>query len=229
MNPFYKVIIDKGIAISKEAAASLFTNVDKIEILKLGIDVKRFKYNEEIRDVLRKELNIGDRTVYGHIGRFDEHKNHEFLVKVFYEIQRQDPNSVLLLVGTGDRFNKIKDKVKLLGIRDKVIFTGFVYNANEYYNCIDKFIFPSVHEGLGVSIIEALTSGLPTFINTSIPDIANISNNLHRIESTSPTVWSRIILNTPKTNRGRAYKTTIESGYDIKECINQLHDIYENL
>ena len=229
LNSFYRVIIDKGLAVSKESAASLFTNPDKAEIIKLGIDVKQYKFNQEKREQLQKELGITGKEVYGHIGRFDENKNHEFLIKVFYEIQRQQPNSVLVLVGQGPLLNKIKQQVKSLNLKDKVIFVGYKENANEYYNCMDKFIFPSVHEGLGVSIIEALTSGLPVFINDTIPNIADISPNLTRIYSTSPTVWSRAILNKTKTNRTRAYKNTIEKGYDLKECIKQIHDIYDNV
>lgn len=229
LNPFYRVIIDKGVAVSQEAAASLFTKPEKAEIIKLGIDVKRYKFNQDLRDKLQRELGIAGKEVYGHIGRFDKNKNHEFLIKVFYEITRQQPDSVLLLVGEGPLFDDIKRQVKLLNLTDKVIFTGFKLNANDYYNCMDKFIFPSEHEGLGVSIIEALTSGLPVFINDTIPNIADISPNLTRIYSTSPTVWSRAILNKTKTNRQRAYKNTIEKGYDLKECINELHDIYENV
>lgn len=229
LNPFYRVIIDKGVAVSEESAASLFTKPELAEIIKLGIDVKRYKFNEDIRIKLQKELGITGKTVYGHIGRFDVNKHHEFLVKVFYEIVRQQPDSVLLLVGEGPLFESVKEQVRSLNLTDKVIFTGFKLNANDYYNCMDKFIFPSEHEGLGISIIEALTSGLPVFINTTIPNIVDISPNLTRIYSTSPTVWSRAIMNKSKVNRQRAYKHTIEKGFDLKECINQLHDIYENV
>ena len=229
LNPFYRVIIDKGVATSKEAASSLFTNPEKAIILKQGIDVKRYKFNEELRIKLQKELGIVGKDVYGHIGRFDKNKNHEFLIKVFYEIQRQQPDSVLVLVGEGPLLEQVKEQVRSLNLTSKVIFTGFRLNANDYYNCMDKFIFPSEHEGLGVAIIEALTSGLPVFINTTIPTIVDISPNLTRIYSTSPTVWSRAVLNKTKTNRQRAYKNTIAKGYDIKECINQLHEIYENV
>ena len=222
--PFYKKKIDIFLSCSKEAS---FTNDSTI--IKNGIDIEKYKYNEKIREEYRNKLNIKDKKVYGHIGRFDTNKNHDFLIDVFYEIQKKEKNSILLLIGEGESISKIKDKVNNLNINDKVIFLGSRNDTYNLLNAMDIFIFPSIKEGLGLSIIESLTSGLPTYVSNGIPEEANISNNFHRINDFNTNNWVKIILKDKKSKRNNSYKDTINSGYDIKESTKELEKIYKDL
>ena len=152
-------------------------------MLKNGVDIEKYKYNEKVREEYRKKLNIDKKIVYGHVGRFHPQKNHEFLIDLFYEISLKQDNSILLLVGDGELIDRIKNKVKELKLEDKVLFLGFREDIDKLMNAMDYFLFPSLYEGLGIVTIEAQTSGLLTFVSKEIPEDANITSNFYRIDS----------------------------------------------
>lgn len=228
LNPLYIKLTDVQLSCSKNASKSLYTNEKNVIILKNGVDVNKYKYNEKIRNKIRKKLNIENKIVYGHVGRFEKEKNHYFLIDLFYELQKNN-DSVLLLVGTGSLENKIKDKVINLGIQDKVIFLGFKDNIGELLCAMDLFIFPSLCEGLGISVIEAQTSGLPTVVSSCVPEEANISDRFIKIFSYNKEEWVKQILKIGKIERKNCYKDTIKHGYDIKKCSKELEKIYKKL
>lgn len=228
LNPLYRSLTDVQLSCSKGALKSLYTKDKNVIILKNGIDVNKYKYNEKIRNKIRKELNIENKIVYGHVGRFEKQKNHNFLIDLFYELQKHN-DSVLLLVGTGSLENEIKENVINLGIQDKVIFLGFKDNIGELLCAMDVFIFPSLYEGLGISVIEAQTSGLPTVVSSFIPEEANISDRFIKIFSYNKEEWVKQILKIRKSRRNKCYINTIKHGYDIKECSKELEKIYIEL
>ena len=228
LNPLYRKLTNVHMACSKEAATSLFTKTDDVIIIKNGIDTNEFKFNEKIRNDYRKKLNIENKIVYGHVGRFDEQKNHIFLIDVFYEIQKKQ-DAVLLLVGTGNLENEIKEKVKQLKIENKVLFLGFRKDISNLLNSIDIFLFPSLYEGLPIAAIESQTSGLPTLVSSGITEEANISNNFHKINTFNIKDWTKEILNIKQKDRTNAYENTKEKGFDIKTTAKQLEQIYKDL
>ena len=227
-NPIYRKITNVHLTCSNAASESLYTKVDDVILIKNGIDVNKFKYNKNIREKIRKELNINNKLVYGHVGRFSKQKNHDFLIDLFYELQK-NKDCVLLLIGTGPLEDTIKNKVKKLNITDKVLFLGFREDINYLLNAIDIFIFPSLYEGLPVSLIEAQTNGLPIVTTSNISNEANISNNYYVIDNYDINNWLNTILNVKLGNRENAYKNAIKNGYDIIDISNKLEKIYKNL
>ena len=182
LKPFSKVFATDYFACSELAGRWLFGNrtfnKGKVKIITNAIEIDKFLFNEEIRNQMRKELNIEDKFVVGHIGRFVEQKNHTFLVDVFYEVQKERPNSVLLLIGDGPLLEEIKEKIKRLGIQDKVIFAGVHKHPERYYQAMDVFVLPSLYEGLGMVLIEAQVNGLPCIISNNIPQDAVYNQNV---------------------------------------------------
>lgn len=227
LNPLYRKMIDVKLACSKEAAKSLFAKTENVKIIKNGIEIGKFKYNEKIRNEYRRKIGIENKIVYGHIGRFSKQKNHEFLIDLFYEIQKKQ-DAILLLVGTGELENMIKEKARQLYIENKVIFLGFREDTNNIFNSMDFFIMPSLYEGLPVSIIEAQTSGLHVFVSKGISDEAKINENFSKINSFDTKEWTNFILNAKVVDRTNAYNDVIKAGYDIKDTCRELEQIYIN-
>ena len=230
LNPLYNKMIDEVITCSDKATYSLLKNkyIKKrnIYILKNGINIDEFKYNKKLRNKYIKEYNLKDKVVYGHVGAFDKVKNHEYLINLFYKIQKQQ-DSILLLIGEGPLLNDIKNKVIELNIEDKVLFLGFKDNINEILNCIDIFILPSFTEGLGIAAIEAQTNGLITYCSKGIPEEAKISPHFRFFDlNDNIDELANKIINEKKIERKNAYKYTIENGYDIKNACKQLEQIY---
>lgn len=225
LNPLFCKMVDVKLSCSKEASKSLFTNAEGVKIIKNGINVEQLKYDEKIRNKYREDLCIGNKIVYGHVGRFDKQKNHEFLINLFYEIQKVQ-DSILLLVGTGELESNIKENVKKLNMEDKVVFLGFKEDIGNWLSCMDYFLFPSLYEGLGIVLIEAQTSGLPVFVSNSIPSEANITKNFYRINTFNINEWISKIFSVKLSNRKDSYLDTIKAGYDITNTCNELEKIY---
>lgn len=124
--PFLKRVGTEYVAVSGLAAKWMYPNVsvNKVILIKNGIDLQKFRYDVKVRRKIRKKLNLDDKYVLGHVGRFAYQKNHIFLLKVFKKWLKNHPNSILLLVGEGKDKNKIYDFAKRNNILDNIIFYG---------------------------------------------------------------------------------------------------------
>ena len=132
-----------------------------------AIDVERFIYNPEIRNKIRKENDLENKHVVGHVGRFMAQKNHTFLLDVFAEVLKIDSQAHLVLLGDGELMDEIKRKTADLGISEHVTFVGNVGNANEWYQAFDCFVLPSIWEGLvfNKALMEKLKQYKPSVIS----------------------------------------------------------------
>lgn len=134
-----------------------------------GVDLKRFEFDINKRNQMRMTLGIKeDMMILGHIGRLSTPKNHKFLLNVFNQYHKINSNSRLLLVGDGELFDSIKQHINKLDINDAVIMTGSKQNTEDYYQIMDIFLFPSLWEGLPVSVVEAQANGLQCIISDVI-------------------------------------------------------------
>lgn len=196
---------------------------EKYEVIPNGIDFGRFSYNSAKRESLRAELFLDHRVVIGHVGRFVNEKNHEFVIKVFEEYLKQDPNAVLLLIGDGEKREHIHQFVCKKGLEDRVIFTGEVTNVEEYYSAMDVFLFPSLYEGLGIVLIEAQSQGLPCVISERIPSEVVINDNCTALSLNADiSVWTDALA---KANRIEAISPKMQE-YDSCVSAAKLAQIY---
>ncbi len=222
---------DYAIACSDKAGEWLFGNSEYM-VLKNAVDTDRFSFNHEARSEFRKKLGISEKTfVAGHVGLFNEQKNHTFLIDIFYELQKKNPDSVLLLLGEGHLQEQIKDKIKQLKIEDKVIFTGNVSDTENYYSVMDAFVMPSLHEGLPLTLVEAQCSGLPCIISDTITKSVNLTKNIEFLSLDDTSVkWADEILKKVNLADRKSYDDEIaKHGYSIKHEAAKLTDFYRKI
>ena len=162
LRPFSKIFANRFFACSEHAGRWLFgKKFDKKGILiNNAIDSGIFDYNEKVRDEVRKDLNIENKLVIGHVGRFIEQKNHYKIIEVFDKCYKKNKDVVLLLIGEGKLKKEIISKCFDLGLQKNVIFLGQRDDVNRIFQAMDVFLFPSLYEGLGMVLIEAQCSGL---------------------------------------------------------------------
>lgn len=216
------------IACSKEAGIALYGKNSSFKVINNGIDINKFKYNAEIRNKIRKQLNIENKFVVGHIGRFDKQKNHDFLIDIFNEIYKQEKNAILILLGEGQLQKNIKGKVKNLNLQNSVMFLGNQSNVNEFYQAMDVFVLPSLHEGLPIVGVEAQTSGLPCFFSDTISKDLNIINSYFLPLENSEKYWTNEILKIyANFNRVDVSQKVVDFKYDITNTINKIKQLYE--
>lgn len=204
---------------------------DNFYILNNAIDAKKFAINEEIRNGKRKEFHLEEKLVVGHIGRFHTQKNHTFLIDIFKAVSDQNENAVLMLVGDGELRQSIDKKVQDLGMDDKVIFTGVRSDIPELLQAMDVFAFPSLYEGLPVTLVEAQASGLPCIVSDTITDEVYFTDLIKSLNlNSSLNEWVDEILKYSKDSmRRNITNEIIDAGYDIEKNSNWVENFYAKL
>ncbi|MBM7685771.1 glycosyltransferase family 1 protein [Defluviitalea raffinosedens] len=216
---------------SKAAGSFLYgekyLKTEKVKIINNAIDCEKYKFDPNIRSVMRKKLGIEKNLVIGHIGRFNKQKNHSFLIDLFYLIQKKEKNAKLLLVGDGPLFQTIQEKVKKLNLNNNVIFLGRRKDIPDILQAMDIFLLPSLFEGLPVVGVEAQASGLPVVFSNSITQEICLFNYKYLDLNQSPEYWAQEVLSIDRNcNRIQAFLNVKEKGFDIKEEAKKLENIY---
>ena len=201
----------------------------EVKLINNAIEINKFLYDDTKRKELRNKFNISNNDiVIGHVGRFDEQKNHKFLISIFKKLIDIDDSYKLILIGDGHLKFNIKEMVKEFNIENKVIFISSCDNVNEFYNMFDIFILPSLFEGLGIVAIEAQVNGLSCVLSDTIPREVKISNNIKFISLNDEGMWINSIKSCDIQNRDRYmnYELFTRSGYDIKIESKKLQETY---
>lgn len=200
-------------------------------ILNNATYLDRFYYDERIRNKIREDMNLKNKFVVGHIGRLNYVKNHKFLVNVFSEIAKIKPNSVLLIVGDGEERENIENLCRKLGVFENVIFTGIRKDVENLLNAMDIFVFPSLHEGLPMTLVEAQATKLPCLVADTVSDYAKMNSNFEFFSlEKSAKEWAEkaVELYDENKNRIEISNEKVIENYDIKNIAKQLEKIYLN-
>lgn len=227
------------LAASREAANSLFEGSWGIDprrrIFYCGIDLEPFRATVHPASI-RAKLGIpADAFVVGHVGRFDEAKNHAFLVDVASEIAKHEPNMRLLLVGDGSLRPAIQHRVAKTSLADKVIFAGMRPDVPSLMRgAMDVFVLPSLREGLPLAGLEAQAAGLPSILSDIISEELDVVNLLIRRLSLSQSAskWAETILAARGTvlpsARQEALSSIAGGDFDIANSARKLESLYDD-
>lgn len=221
-------------ACGKEAAEWLFGKelATKAIIQTNAIDTYQFVFRQEIRFAKRIELGISNGTkVICHVGRFDPVKNHRFILDIFEAFLRNHQDAMLILIGDGMLQKQMEEKTKKMGIERNVMFLGTRGDVHELLQAADVFLFPSIFEGLPVSLIEAQCTGLPCLISQNIPREVMVTDIVEQLSlNNDANSWANKLwemLNKP--NRRSEYAQNVaNSGYDIHKNAEWLQNFYLN-
>ncbi len=231
LRPLAKVNATHYAACSKYAGEWLFgkKSMEKgeVTVFNNAIDLDKFKYNEAIRIDARKELGIEDKFVVGHIGRFCYQKNHEFLIRIFAGVHKQNKDAVLLLIGSGELVGEVKNQIQQLGLTDCVIMLGNRNDCNRLYQAMDVFVLPSRYEGLPVVGVEAQASGTPCMFSTAMTKEAKMLDSTKMLDlDTSIDIWVDEILSVQKENFTCVITQIGDKGFDISIESRKLEEYY---
>lgn len=197
-------------------------------LMKNAIDVSKYRYNEKVRKEYRMKLNIGNSFVIGHVGRFDEQKNHRFILDVFSATHRELPNSKLLLVGDGPLKKEIEEKVRKLNLEDAVLFLGRRNDTEKLYQAMDCFILPSLYEGLPMVGVEAQAAGLPCIFSDSITEEVNLCNSIY-LPIYNSALWSKATIGWKYYVRVDSSEYVSRKGFDIRKEAYALQKKYKEM
>lgn len=135
--------------------------LEKMEIIPYGIDTDPFAETHD-RNAVRKELGLKtEDIVIGNVARLEPAKGQSFLIEAVKVLKDRDINMKCLIIGSGRLEQELKGLADSLEINDRIIFLGTRTDLPRLFSAMDIFVFPSLWEGLPLSLLSAMASGLP--------------------------------------------------------------------
>lgn len=218
------------VACGEKAGIRLFGEkayFQKGKLILNGIDTEKFRYSEEKRRQIREQYHFGERFVIGHVGHLEKVKNQSFLLELMPELLKRNPDTMLLLLGEGDDHKMLEEKVVERGLQDHVIMTGNVSNVSDYLSAMDVFAFPSLFEGMPLSIIEVQANGLPCVISDRVPQDVFLTDLIHPLSlDDNQEEWIKQLCNMQRDN-AQVYADNLKvSGFDVSGVMQKIYNIY---
>lgn len=226
---YFKKHATNYFACSRAAGNYMYGTKTKFTVINNGIDTDKFVFSKEQREKIRNELNLKNAYTLVHVGRFFDQKNHDFLIEIFAKYKEINSDSKLLLIGVGPLQNKIRNKVKALGLEDSVLFLNQRPNVQDYLSAADLFVFPSLYEGLPLTLVEAQSSGLPVVCSDTITDETCLTEHYFQMSlKDSLELWAEKIkeVSIMKYSRINSNSLVRSKGFDCKDVIKSLERIY---
>lgn len=147
-----------------------------VKIVPNAINIEKYKFDKNIRNELRKKLNIEKNFVIGHVGRMVIQKNQKFLLKIFRKILNKRKDVILLIVGDGPLRNELETIIEQLDMKNNVLLLGAKEDVYKYYSVMDVFVLPSLFEGFPVVGLEAQANGLKCVFSSNITEEVGLYN-----------------------------------------------------
>lgn len=231
MRLFLKMFCNGKIACSQKAGEFLYGKREFQKngvILNNGIDTREFKFSESTRKSIRKKLGIPqDSIVLGHIGQLYSVKNQSFVIDVFNALYCKHKNSYLLIIGDGTDREMLEEKVKVLGLTDNVLFLGLRNDADKLYQAMDCFVFPSLHEGFPLTLIEAQASKLSCLVSDTVTKDTKLNENVKFKSIKEPAAdWAEEVEKLISFDRESIDNSAVIENFDIKNVTLELEKIY---
>ena len=199
------------------------------KMIKNAIDTSKYVVENGVRDKLRKEFGAESKTVYGHVGRLSAPKNHRFLLEIFKEILKKEKNSLLLIVGQGECRQQIESYIEELDLKENVIMTGVRGDIPQVLSAMDVFLFPSLWEGLPVTVVEAQAAGLPCLVSDKVTDEVKVSETVLYLPIDKGTeIWVENALKL-KGQRFDVIENIKKAGFDVAESAKELEIFYKSI
>ncbi|MBI2252655.1 MAG: glycosyltransferase family 4 protein [Armatimonadetes bacterium] len=147
--------------LKKDLIKHSIVSADKVTTIHNGIDLQKFKIDKP-KELIKKELNLPNNApIIGIIGRIEKQKGHIYFIKAASKILKKFPEAIFIIVGTGYLKQRLENLVKKLGLERNIYFLGYRENIPEILSILDIFVYPSLWEGFGMGVLEAMASGVP--------------------------------------------------------------------
>ena len=218
-------------ACSRAAAAWIFEDElikkNRVKVIYNGIDTKKFKFDIQSREEIRKEYNLEDNYVIIHTGRFTDQKNQKFIVEIFEKLVKDIPNAFLVFLGNGDLKEEVEQIVRKKNLDKKILFLGVRADVNKFLSAADCYVMPSLYEGLPVAAVEAECSGLPCVFSENITDEVKLTKQCSFLSLDEDVdIWVNELKKYNNTDRLDGSKIVKEKGYDVQDVADKMQRFY---
>lgn len=199
----------------------------------IGFDNKKYTIPIKSREETRKELGLQqDDFVVCTVAEFIKRKNYETMLKTLCNL---DKDIKLVSCGRGVLLEEIKEKAKALGLENRILFLGYRNDVNSIMNMSDMYFLPSYQEGLTLSIIEAMSFGLPVVTSNVRGNRDLIENNKggficepNDVDGFAKAI-TKLSTSPELSQQFGDFNKTASVNYSIQKVIEQLDKVYEEM
>jgi glycosyltransferase involved in cell wall biosynthesis len=201
-----------------------------------GIDLERFETNEREAKNVKASLGLSPSVrLIGSVGRLEPIKGHAYLLDAYAILAPRFPDLYLALVGDGELLPELRSRAENAGLTDRVLFLGWREDVPDLLHAFDIFVFPSLSEGMGRGLVEAMAAGVPVVATkaASIPEVLGEGEAGYLVEPASaaslaagietllldPELQSRLV----KAGRDRA------QDYSVEAMLQKIGDVYQDV
>lgn len=233
--PFNRMLSTMYLGCSIPSIRYIFGDIgvksDKKVVIKNGIDINIFKFDEEKRFEIRSRFNIEDDIIlFGSVGRLDYQKDYLFLLDILASLNISTSKFKLLIVGEGEYRPELEKYAREHGLN--LILPGVSFDVPSYLCAFDFFVAPSRYEGLPVVTVEAQMNGLQCYSSLAIPMEANINGLNSRLSKDDKATWIKtfeyiiISYHYNFTQRSKNSMLASETNWNITETCKDLYKLY---
>ncbi|MGN7385522.1 glycosyltransferase family 4 protein [Sporosarcina sp. SAFN-015] len=200
----------------------------------VGINTKKFRPDLKDRKDLVEDLNIPvGSVVILSVGELNRNKNHQVMIRALKSINKE--NVYYLISGVGEELENLRSLAIKLGVHNRVKFLGYRHDLADIYSQVDIFVFPSYREGLSLSLMEAMSSGLPIICSNIrgnneliIDGIGGYLLNPNDVNGFKSKLIKLVDDSTLRKKMGQ-YNINKIKEYDINNVRGQLINLYQSL
>lgn len=228
LKPLFDSLYTHAFACGEEAGRWLFGK-KPFTVIHNAIDTQAFAFDPDVRSAVRDELGLGNALVLGSVSNFSPAKNHAFLIDLFAQLLKRNPDCILVLVGDGALRSETENRAREVGIVDKIRFTGLRTDVARLLQAMDVMLLPSLHEGFPTVALEWQCAGLPVILSEHVtPDCAFVERV--RFLPLEAERWVDCVLDLDDTNRKAASQSGIraltKAGFDLRAAARSLEQEY---
>lgn len=192
-----------------------------------GVDTKNFAYSETNREEIRKKLEVTNNFVIGHTGHLANVKNQSFLISLMPKILKKNKDAKLLLLGEGEDRQKLEKQIIDLDLSSNIIMTGNVTDVHKYLSAMDAFVFPSLYEGMPLSVIEVQANGLPCIMSDAVPQDVVLTDLICRLSlEEAHDTWVESICNAQRCDPHKYEEEIRNLELDSGKMVDKILSLY---
>jgi glycosyltransferase involved in cell wall biosynthesis len=200
----------------------------KVTVIPNGVDTDELGFDAEARDRVRAQFGISPKTyVIGALGRLDPNKRVDLTMEAAAPMLGE--KCKILVIGRGEDQPRLEAAAKRLGVTDHVIFGGYQSDTTAMLAAFDLYVAASLQETFGLSVLEALASGLPV-LYTTCPALDGIQTERARMVAGTPDALRDEIRKEFDTGpRPRVADNKVFARYGIESVVSRIDDLYEKI
>ena len=227
-----------------EKAVEEFTELkivskDKTRVIYNGLDLNKFYYqNCSLVKKTREEIRVDEtKKILISVGRLHKSKGYSYLINAFKIVKKNNPETVLIIIGEGEERKKIEKQINALKLQDSVFLLGQKDNVQDYLSAANVFILSSLWEGIPIALAEAMACGLPVVVTAvgGIPEVVENGKTGFLVEPKNSEALAEKIeyaLNLSGEERkkiSRHARKKVEETSSIEETVKKYENLYKEL